>query len=99
MIYFPFTTVFSDDFSNDSIVYFKYAPIASVDAERSFLACKAILSQYRRSFENLRKHLIIQCNNDRKKKINFFSTIRKNILVNIKNRVRFIFQNIHKPLK
>jgi len=59
---------FPDDYSSDDIVYFKYAPITSVDVERSFSAYKTILSDNRRSFvfENLRKHLIIQCNNEGK---------------------------------
>lgn len=59
---------FPDDYSSDDIVYFKYAHITSVDVERSFSAYKTILSDNRRSFvfENLRKHLIIQCNNDGK---------------------------------
>lgn len=60
----------------DDIVYFKYAPITSVDVERSFSAFKTILSNNRRAFEfeNLRKHLIIQCNREGKKhfKIHFF---------------------------
>ena len=67
---------FPDDYSSDDIVYFKYAPITSVDIERSFSAFKTILSNNRRSFafENLRKHLIIQCNREGKKhlKIHFF---------------------------
>lgn len=67
---------FPDDYSSDDIVYFKYAPITSVDVERSFSAFKTILSNNRRAFEfeNLRKHLIIQCNREGKKhfKIHFF---------------------------
>ncbi|KAL4141628.1 hypothetical protein QTP88_004236 [Uroleucon formosanum] len=57
---------FPDDYSSDDIVYFKYAPITSVDDERSFSAFKTILSNNRRAFEfqNLRKHLIIQCNRE-----------------------------------
>lgn len=49
--------------SND-IVYFKYAPIVSVDVERSFSTYKTLLADNRRKFkfENLAKHLIIQCN-------------------------------------
>ncbi|KAF0719005.1 DUF659 domain-containing protein [Aphis craccivora] len=47
---------FPDDYSSDDIVYFKYAPITSVDVERSFSAYKTILSDNRRSFvfENLK---------------------------------------------
>ncbi|KAL4143890.1 hypothetical protein QTP88_006144 [Uroleucon formosanum] len=57
---------FPDDYSSDDIVYFKYAPITSVDVERSYSAFKTILSNNRRAFEfeNLRKHLIIQCNRE-----------------------------------
>lgn len=59
---------FPDDYSSDDFVYFKYAPITSVDVERTFSVYKTILSNNRRSFlfENLRKLLIIQCNNDGK---------------------------------
>lgn len=53
-----------EDFSTDDLVYFKFAPITSVDIERSFSMYKTLLSNNRRSFhfENLYKHLIIQCN-------------------------------------
>ncbi|XP_016656871.2 uncharacterized protein LOC107882682 [Acyrthosiphon pisum] len=46
------------------IVYFKYAPIVSVDVERSFSTYKTLLADNRRKFkfDNLAKHLIIQCN-------------------------------------
>ncbi|KAE9541774.1 hypothetical protein AGLY_003765 [Aphis glycines] len=48
----------------NDIVYFKYAPIVSVDVERSFSTYKTLLADNRRKFkfENLAKHLIIQCN-------------------------------------
>lgn len=54
----------SEDFSTDDLVYFKFAPITSVDVERSLFMYKTLLSNNRRSFqfENLYKHLIIQCN-------------------------------------
>lgn len=47
------------------ICKFKYAPITSVDVERSFSAYKQILSNRRQSFliENLEKHLIISIYN------------------------------------
>lgn len=56
-----------EDFSTDDLVYFKFAPITSVDIEsieRSFSMYKTLLSNNQRSFhfENLYKHLIIQCN-------------------------------------
>jgi len=53
-----------EDFLTDDLVYFKFAPITSADIERSFSMYKTLLSNNRRSFhfENLYKHLIIQCN-------------------------------------
>lgn len=50
----------------DDIVNFKYAPINSVDVERSFSIYKNILSDRRRSFkfENISKIIVIQCNPD-----------------------------------
>lgn len=55
---------FPDDYSCNDFVYFKYAPTTSVDVERSFSSYKTLLSDNRRAFtfENLRKHLIIQLN-------------------------------------
>eukprot|EP00102_Acyrthosiphon_pisum_P008285 XP_003244687.2 PREDICTED: uncharacterized protein LOC100568926 [Acyrthosiphon pisum] len=46
------------------LVFYKYAPITSVDVERSFSVYKNLLSHNRRSFklENIKKHLISQCN-------------------------------------
>lgn len=46
------------------LVYFKYAPVNSVDVERSFSMFKVLLADNRQSFqfENLKKHLIVQCN-------------------------------------
>lgn len=57
-----------EDLNNNDLVFFKYAPITSVDVERSFSTYKTILSDKRRSFkfENIRKHLIIQCNSQSK---------------------------------
>lgn len=50
----------------DKCVHFKYAPITSVDVERSFSAYKNVLSDNRRKFlfENLKKTLIIQVNSE-----------------------------------
>ena len=44
---------------------FKYAPITSVDVERSFSSYKNIFRDNRQNFlfENLKKYLIIYCNN------------------------------------
>ncbi|KAF0746556.1 Uncharacterized protein FWK35_00032030 [Aphis craccivora] len=46
------------------IPYFKYAPVSSVDVERSFSTYKTVLADNRRrfTFENLKKTLIVQCN-------------------------------------
>jgi len=48
----------------NDLVYFKYAPVNSVDVERSFSMFKVLLADNRQSFqfENLKKHLIVQCN-------------------------------------
>jgi hypothetical protein len=53
-----------DELTCSKIVYFKYAPIVSVDVKRSFSMYKTLLADNRRKFkfENLAKHLIIQCN-------------------------------------
>lgn len=50
----------------DECVHFKYAPIISVDVERSFSAYKNVLSDNRRKFlfENLKKTLIVQVNSE-----------------------------------
>ncbi|KAE9522223.1 hypothetical protein AGLY_017381 [Aphis glycines] len=50
----------SEDISCDDLLYFKYAPISSVDVERSFSVYKNMLADNRRSFkfENLSKSLI-----------------------------------------
>lgn len=53
-----------EDLDINDLTYFKYAPITSVNVERSFSAYKTLLTNNRRSFkvENIKKHLIIQCN-------------------------------------
>jgi hypothetical protein len=55
---------FPEDNSSRDIPYLNYAPITSIDVERSFSVYKTLLSNNRRSFkfENIRKHIIIQCN-------------------------------------
>jgi len=52
------------DIISGDIPFFKFAPISSVDVERSFSKYKNILADNRRSFEfsNLKKYLIVQCN-------------------------------------
>jgi hypothetical protein len=51
-------------FSPSQISAFKYAPVTSVDVERSFSALTHVLSDRRRSLttENLKKLLIVACN-------------------------------------
>lgn len=53
-----------EDLTNNNLVYFMYAPMSSVDVERSFSVYKNLLSSNRRrfTFENIRKYLIVQCN-------------------------------------
>ncbi|KAL4120565.1 hypothetical protein QTP88_013235 [Uroleucon formosanum] len=55
-----------EDLTCDDLIYYKFAPITSVDVERSFSKYKHILSDRRRRFlfENLIKVLIVQCNSD-----------------------------------
>ena len=52
------------ELSPSDIMCFKYAPITSVDVERSFSRFKNILRPNRRhlTFENLKEIVIIQCN-------------------------------------
>jgi len=54
------------DLNASVMVYFKYAPITSVDVERSFSQYKNLLTDKRRSLllENIKEMLIIQCNSD-----------------------------------
>jgi hypothetical protein len=53
-----------EDLNCSDLTFFKYAPVTSVDVERSFSAYITLLSNNRRSFEfeSIRKHLIIQYN-------------------------------------
>ena len=54
-----------EEFSPTDIEFFKYAPITSVDVERSFSIFKNLLTDNRRSFtfENLRMTFVVHCNN------------------------------------
>jgi len=56
----------------NDLIYFKYALVNSVDVERSFSMFKVLLADNRQSFqfENLKKHLIVQCNFQGKSIIN-----------------------------
>ena len=51
-------------YTTDEIKAFKYAPLTSVDVERSFSMYKNVLKSNRQSFtfENLRKIFVIHCN-------------------------------------
>ncbi|KAE9536846.1 hypothetical protein AGLY_006908 [Aphis glycines] len=53
-----------EDLKLNDLVYFKYAPITSVDVERSFSIYKNMLTNNRRAFkfDNIRKCLIVQSN-------------------------------------
>ncbi|XP_003744005.1 uncharacterized protein LOC100907991 [Galendromus occidentalis] len=53
------------DFSIEELASFRYAPIVSVDVERSFSTYKNLLSDRRHSLtvENAKFHLITMCNN------------------------------------
>ena len=52
------------DYSPEEIAAFSFAPITSVDVERSFSAFKSLFTCKRQNFtfENLKKTLIIKCN-------------------------------------
>ena len=52
------------DLDPSEIAMYKYAPITSVDVERTFSSLKYILSDRRQNFtfENLKMHVVIYCN-------------------------------------
>lgn len=54
-----------EDLTTSDLAHFKFAPITSVDVERSFSKYKTLLSDNRRSFniENIKQTIIVQCNN------------------------------------
>jgi len=54
-----------EELTGDDLKFYKYAPMTSTDVERSFSRYKNLLSNNRRSFEieNLKKILVVQCNN------------------------------------
>lgn len=55
-----------EDLTANELPHFKYAPITSVDVERSFSRYKNLLADNRRSFtfDNLRMTFVVQCNSD-----------------------------------
>lgn len=66
-----------EDLTGHDLAFYKYAPITSTDVERSFSRYKNLLADNRRSFEveNIKKTLVVQCNN--------FSGKKKNKIKNI----------------
>jgi len=66
-----------EDLTSSDMTYFKFAPINSSDVERSFSLYKTLLAPNRRSFKfkNLKKSLVVQCNNYFKSKIYNFNYI------------------------
>ncbi|KAE9529999.1 hypothetical protein AGLY_011461 [Aphis glycines] len=52
-----------EELTADDMAYMKFAPMTSVDVERSFSRYKTTLADNRRrfTFENIKQHLIIQC--------------------------------------
>lgn len=56
-----------EDLTTNDLSFYKFAPITSVDVERSFSIYKNLLTDNRRSFklENIRKHLLLQCNSSK----------------------------------
>jgi hypothetical protein len=54
-----------EELTGDDLKFYTYAPMTSTDVERSFSRYKNLLSNNRRSFEieNLKKVLVVQCNN------------------------------------
>jgi len=53
----------SEELTADDMAHMKFAPMTSVDVERSFSRYKTILADNRRKFlfDNIKQHLIIQC--------------------------------------
>lgn len=58
--------IFDEDLTASDIVFFKYAPITSVEVERSFSKYKTVLADNRRSFtfDNLRMTMVVYCNSN-----------------------------------
>ncbi|KAE9522640.1 hypothetical protein AGLY_016962, partial [Aphis glycines] len=53
-----------EDFTFNDMTYMKFAPITSVDVERSFSIYKQILADNRRTltFEHIKQYIVVQCN-------------------------------------
>ncbi|CAI6368793.1 unnamed protein product [Macrosiphum euphorbiae] len=53
-----------EDLTTNDLIFYKFAPITSVDVERSFSIYKNLLTDNQRSFklENIRKYILLQCN-------------------------------------
>lgn len=58
----------SEELTADDMAYMKFAPVTSCDVERSFSVYKTTLTDNRRRFlfENIKHHVIVQCNKDYK---------------------------------
>jgi len=61
----------SEELTADGMSHMKFAPMTSVDVERSFLRYKTTLADNRRRFlfENIKQHLIIQSYSAMKQKV------------------------------
>lgn len=57
---------YAKNLSPKDILLFKFAPVSTADVERTFSAYSATLTEKRRSFsfDNLKQHLIMYCNQD-----------------------------------
>lgn len=55
-----------EDITTEDISHFKYLQYYQAKLKEVFLLTKSILSKQRRSFlfENIRQHIVIQCNNN-----------------------------------
>lgn len=56
--------ILPEDLKANDLIFFKYAPLTSVDVERSSSTYKILLAYNRHSFqfENIKKYLVVQCN-------------------------------------
>ena len=65
-----------EELTAGDLVYFKYAPVVSMDVERSFSRYKNVLCDNRRSltFDNLHQFVVVYYNNAEWGKISYLST-------------------------
>jgi hypothetical protein len=66
-----------EELTAGDLVCFKYAPVVSVDVERSFSRYKNVLSDNRRflTFDNLHQLVVVYCNNAELGKISYLCTL------------------------